>query len=494
MFPHARAKQIARSAAAGFKQRTAVSAAEIEKADFLLLLGLDPVNEAPALALSLRQAVRGGAGAAVLDPRPVSLPFAFDHLPVPARHLESGLGALVKQAFANRELDGDPEAEAFRQALPDSAPGCEPHTLQTLGDRLARSERPVLLTGPDILPGAAPGFAAECARFLASALGGCGFFPVLPGPNAFGAALLDFLPGRGAEDLVAAMEQGEVKALLVAEADPLSAFPDRDRLHRALGSLELLCVLDYLPSETVGLADVLLPVRTVFEQEASFVSQAGDVRFARKVHEGGLPLDQAAGGGHPPREFSAAIPGGAPEPGWRVLADLGRRLGLRHAQSEGEGRELAAEELGFPLTDAAARAGLSALSRGGAGFPSSGEPDPPAGGFDLDVLCVDLTFGTEELSSYSPVLRDFAPAPFVLLHTSDAERVSLQDGQTVSLSLTAGRLRAELRTTRGMAPGTLIVPRLAGWPWQMLATGTRIDLRCIQAARTDRPGQGGDPE
>jgi NADH-quinone oxidoreductase subunit G len=58
-----------------------VSLREIESADFIAVLGADPVNEAPMLALAMRQAQRKGATVAVFDPRPIFLPFEFKHLP-----------------------------------------------------------------------------------------------------------------------------------------------------------------------------------------------------------------------------------------------------------------------------------------------------------------------------------------------------------------------------------------------------------------------------
>jgi NADH-quinone oxidoreductase subunit G len=59
-----------------------VSLREIESADFIAVLGADPVNEAPMLALAMRQAQRKGATVAVFDPRPIFLPFEFKHLPL----------------------------------------------------------------------------------------------------------------------------------------------------------------------------------------------------------------------------------------------------------------------------------------------------------------------------------------------------------------------------------------------------------------------------
>ena len=63
---------------------------EIEKADFILAVGADPVNEAPMLAMAMRQAFRNGATVVVIDPRPISLPFEFDHLPASPQRYGSG--------------------------------------------------------------------------------------------------------------------------------------------------------------------------------------------------------------------------------------------------------------------------------------------------------------------------------------------------------------------------------------------------------------------
>jgi NADH-quinone oxidoreductase subunit G len=495
MFHRARAKGVARSAVQGLDEDIARSAGDLEQSDFLLLVGLDPVNEAPSLALSLRQAVRNGAVVAVLDPRPVSLPFAFDNLPVPARNLESVLGALIRNGLAHPEEPLSTQLAAFWRGLPESVPDCAPGRLKQIGQRLAGSTSPVLLSGPDVLPGAAPGFVAGCARFLASVSGSCGFFPVLPGPNGFGAALFDGLPERGAEDLVAEMERGEIRALVVAESDPLATHPLPERLQRALERLDLLVALDYLPSDTVARADVLLPARTVFEQEASFLSQAGEMRFANKIHEGGLPLDQLTGGGHPPRSFSSAVPGGDPQPAWRILADLARGMGLQDFPEAASARRPEVRELGLPLRQDGGRGGLGAAHPGNPGghpLPPPSDAAPP-GEFECELVTVDLVFGTEELSRYSPVLGELAPDPCVLLSAADAERMGLREGDTVSVPLPGGRLQAVLRTDQAMARGTMVVPRLPGLDWQLAEAEASLDLREVARVGPGSPGEGEDP-
>ena len=85
-----------RRAVSRLDDRLAISMRQMEKADFILAVGADPVNEAPMLALAMRQAFRNEAAVAVIDPRPVFLPFAFEHLPVSPADLEPCLSALIR--------------------------------------------------------------------------------------------------------------------------------------------------------------------------------------------------------------------------------------------------------------------------------------------------------------------------------------------------------------------------------------------------------------
>ncbi len=135
-------------------ERLAVSLRELEAADFILLVGADPVNEAPMLALALRQAQRRGAKVAVLDPRPVFLPFEFEHLPVPPGQLDAALGALVKGALSAEAAAGLIEpARSFYDALPGQYPG-DPALaarLTALAEPLRQSRKPVVVCGTDIV-------------------------------------------------------------------------------------------------------------------------------------------------------------------------------------------------------------------------------------------------------------------------------------------------------------------------------------------------------
>ena len=76
----------------------AVSLRDVENADFIFAIGADPLNEAPMLAMAMRQAQRSGAKIVVLDPRPISLPLDFHHLPEALDDLSSSIGLFIKSA------------------------------------------------------------------------------------------------------------------------------------------------------------------------------------------------------------------------------------------------------------------------------------------------------------------------------------------------------------------------------------------------------------
>jgi hypothetical protein len=64
----------------------------------------------------------------------------------------------------------------------------------------------------------------------------------------------------------------------------------------------------------------------VFESGGWFVNQEGRAQRAEPVYRGGVPIVETGGGGHPPRVFRRDVPGGAPEPAWRLLGEVGSAL------------------------------------------------------------------------------------------------------------------------------------------------------------------------
>ena len=282
----------AKDAVSGLDPSLAISMREIEKADLILAIGADPVNEAPMLALAMRQAHRNGATVAVIDPRPLFLPFQFYHLPVAPGDMEPCLNGLMKEAVSRTAIERlGQSALRFYDSIPALLPmeSAVKEVFDAVKEKLHKSLRPVIVCGIDIVSETTPSLAADYGRLLQAEKERVGLFYLMPGANAFGAAVLSS-EGRTLADTVHSIEKGDVKALVLVESDPFFLFPDRERLRKALHRLDLFIVMDYLPSEAARDAGVFMPTRTVFETETAFVNQEARVQFSPQAPLPPLPV------------------------------------------------------------------------------------------------------------------------------------------------------------------------------------------------------------
>ena len=403
----------------------------------------------------------------VIDPRPVFLPLEYHHLPVRPEGMNAYFHALLKGAVDRDDVEKiGPEALAFYDAGTEESPDPETHNrLSSLQDRLRKSSNPVIVCGTDIVPADTPSLAADWAMILKETRGKGGLFYLLPGPNAFGAALSGS-PDRSFMDVVEEIERGEVRALVLVESDPFRFFPDRERLEKALKELELLIVLDYAPSGVKQFAHILLPTRTLYEAGGTYVNQAGLARYAPPAYRGGLPIAQTAGGEHPPREFRADIPGNDPRAAWRALEDLEAGLLDKRPYSQGDFWEESAAVnpiFGKMLDRKDQSDGVHLVPEKSDTEPfltQTIETENESGSKDAwDLLLVDRTFGTEELSSYSEILREASDPPRLTIHARDAAELGLDNGSRVRLDLGREGLEIDVQIEEKMARGVLILPR-----------------------------------
>ncbi len=471
-----------KKAASRLDKKLAISMREIERADFILAVGADPVNEAPMLTLAMRQAYREGATIVVIDPRPVFLPFEFHHFPVAPKDIDPCLNVLIKEAV-NRsaaETLGETALDFYDAALAEQPfEGMPKDRLAALGQKLRQSKNPVIVCGTEIVCETTPGLAADNTLLLHAAKNRAGLFYLMPGPNAFGAALLSSEDGSLLE-VIDAIETGKVKALLLLESDPFRIFPDQERLKQAVEKLELLLVMDYLPSETVRLAQILLPTRTLFEMETCFVNQEGRVQFAPLSHRGGIPISQISAGGHPPRLFRSDIPGGEPEPAWVILAQLANAMTLPGQERLPLSRN---EIWKWIVQEHPAFSNVSFADEQPNGIQINlgmrkEEPfafrrrtlseKEPRGDNELELLFTDWTFGTEELSVYSKFIQQVEKEPCLFINPKDSSRTGMKDKERVMLHLDKGPLAVELRVADNVAPGVIILPKHQQLLWQKI--------------------------
>ena len=109
-------------------------------------------------------------------------------------------------------------------------------------------------------------------------------------------------------------------------------------------------------------------------------------------------------------------------------------------------------------------------------FPAGGEEFAPPAGKPLTGtwLAVPLyhIFGSEELSAWSPSVRELVPAPYVSLRPEEAYRFGFAEGQELEIAVEGRSFTLPLRTAPGLAKGLAGIaaglpdfrePRLPAW-------------------------------
>jgi NADH-quinone oxidoreductase subunit G len=343
---------------------------------------------------------------------------------------------------------------------------------------LQNSQRPIIVCGTDIVGETTPDLAADSALFLRASEKRAGLFYILPGANAYGAALLS-RSDDSVERMIEGIEQDSIKVLVVVENDPFLLFPERRRLQEAMDRLELLVVGDYLPSSTVSCADVVLPTKTLFETAGTFINQEGRAQRAFPVHHGGLPIELTGGGGHPPRSFGTDIPGGEPMAAWQILGHLNRALTSMSTETGSEESErdlcnwLAEKDPVFTSLNV-----LSKNAEGASLVPEKSPENPYVKNRliqqkrnlntpkEMEILLVEMTFGTEELSTYSTPIRKMETTPQLWINAKDAESLGFKNKDTIRLLLGGEETSVELCVVENMASGVIILPRYPHLEWQ----------------------------
>ena len=452
----------ARLAVARLAPDLAVSLADIAGADEVIVIGVDPLNEAPMLALSLRQAQRRGGRVTVLDPRGIRLPFDCDHWAVHPSDMASMLKALTRQ-IADSAAPPSDESDRF--------------PVKALARRLNGSPRPMVVCGTDITLPADIALAAELADALRPAHKAVGLFYVLGGANTFAASL------TGVDDsavsiaqILDRIENGTLRALVVVEADLWRTFPDRDRLQAALKQLDHLVVLDYVDSPLNREADCFIPTRPIYEAGGHWINQEGRLQTAVPVMAGGEPIAGTGGGGHPPRVFGEKIPGDDPIVAWQSLAML-----TEHVPSEDHAADVLRAALhdfhpaiGLPLADSADR--RIDLEKVAQAFEATGSPataGETVSDHSITLFLVERTFGTEPLSAMAPALNQIEQAPIASIHPETLAGLGAKTGVKITVSINGGQLTVPVAADPAMAPGVLVIPRHHRLEWQV-AGETRL--------------------
>lgn len=272
---------------------------EVGRADAVFLLGEDPADTAPILALALRQSVRQ---------QPVRKATAAG---IPEWHdaavrnlLQDERGPLFIATAAATRLD-DIAAETYRSAPDDIARlGCAvAHELDgkapavadlaedvaALAKRIAAAlqaaDQPLVVSGTGAGSEAVLQAAADVAAALRVARNEkdqpehSGLCLTVPECNSVGLQLLGCEPLQRAFELV---EQGSVDTVIVVEND-LYRRAERAQVDRCLDAVSNLTVIDHLLHETAQRAHNVLPAATFAETDGTLVNNEGRAQLFYQV-------------------------------------------------------------------------------------------------------------------------------------------------------------------------------------------------------------------
>jgi NADH-quinone oxidoreductase subunit G len=473
-----------KSAGARLEPALTVSLREIESADFIAVLGTDAINEAPMLALAMRQAQRNNATVAVIDPRPIFLPFEFEHLIAKLDEVNGCLGAVITAAIDPVALEEqEASVRKFYANLPqiEQVTPSQQNKISFLAEKLRTSKRPIIVCATETVRQQTPALAADAALLLQAAGKKAGLFYLMPGANAFTAGLLSD-ETASFETLIGEIEKGSIKGLILVESNPFWKFSDRQRLEKAMERLDLMVVMDYMNSEAAQNAHIFFPTTTLYESGGVYINQEARVQVAQPTYRGGIPIALIGGGNHPPRIYGPGTPGNEPAAAWQLLANL------IDDKQQSNAKDLQASIWNWLTETEAGFKDLGAIEE----IPDEGvrlyrAPDfagrfsnetlsvSPVSDDRLELIAVERTFGTEELSSCSECLSDLAESPCIFMCRSDAAELNLAAGDKVFLELDSGTLEVNLRIANNMAAGTMFIPRHKGLDWQKMGAGqTRV--------------------
>ena len=508
------------------------SYADIAQADCLLLLGTNTAACHPIVWAAVRRRQAEGAQVIVVDPRRTDTAAAADlHLPVrpgsdlPLLNAMLGVLAregLVDERFVDRHTEGLARAlAAAEEWTPDRAAeacGIEAEAIVRAARAFGRAKRAMCLwsmganqssvgtlknqaltnlclatanigrpgTGPLSLTGQPNAMGGRETGGMAGLLPGYRFTadpehraemrrlwaipPAEPGISP--------LPGLTATELVAALEDGQVRALWIVGTNPVVSQPDAGRFAAALRRAELVVVQDaYHPTETGALADFVLPAAQWPEKDGTMTNSERRVTLVRK----------------------ALAPPGSALPDWQIFARVGRALGHADAFAWRSAAEVFDE---FAATTAGRLCDVTGLSharlrrdgplqwpcpaRAAGGRPHPGTPrlyttrrfPTPTGRAQIaptphaepaetpdEAFPLLLTTGrvagqwhTMTRTGKSRELLEGDPEPFVELNPGDAERLGIAHGAAVRIRSRRGQASATARVTRSIPAGVAFAP------------------------------------
>jgi predicted molibdopterin-dependent oxidoreductase YjgC len=428
--------------------------AGLKNSDAILAAGEDPTAVNPVLGLSIRAAARKGAKIAVIGNMPGLKRFKT-HTVIPPLFKEAEvLEALLAAVAKGKGIRGEkPAIDSIIAGISQNSPEQNIEGLKELADVLLRSGSVSIVLGADAArrkDGHRTLFAIAGLTYLLEAR----LYLLSEKPNEQGlidmGCLPDTLPGGrplGISDfrkkfetkwktavpakegltlmkIIEAAKEKKIKAMYVMGENPVFNLPDSSRIKEALSSLDFLVVQDIFLTETAELADVVLPAACWPGKEGTFTNLERRIQLLKKAVNTSPGMED-----------------------WKIIAAISGKMGCKMAYSDAEEimQEIArVSPLYKDLT-------YSEIAKGNCLWPYHGEPlrgwlgevpaapvKPKKYNAELYIAPESILFHSGTLSRRASALRKIYPEPLLKIGAHHAGRLSLKEGDAVSVSSAHG--------------------------------------------------------
>ncbi len=290
---------------------------------------------------------------------------------------------------------------------------------------------------------------------------------------------VDLIPssrGYKYNEIIDAIDRGEIKALWVVCTNPLVSFPDQNKLRRALKKLDILVVQDAFMSDTAKIADVVFAAATWGEKEGCYTNSE---RRVNKANRAVRPLGDSKSDLDIVLEFSDYFGKRdllfkdfkEPEDLFEEIKRVSKgRLcdysGMSYEKIEKEGgiqwpcnekypngcKRLYGEDMPFRHEDKKAKF----ISADWEPIKGSEEREFP---FILNTGRTVEHFHTRTKTGEIKILDNLAPEAWIDINPADAKRLKVKNYDRISISSKRGRVdNLVVRVTQSVREGTVFVP------------------------------------
>ena len=268
--------------------------------------------------------------------------------------------------------------------------------------------------------------------------------------------------GLTVTEMLPAVLDGRVKALVVLGENPMVSDPDSLHVEKALKAVDFMVVIDIFRTPTTELADVVLPGTSFAERDGTFTNTERRVQMVRK----------------------AIGPMGDSKPDWQIIQELSNcfgypmnfespqaiqeeiaRLtpsygGITYDRLQGDGLQWPCPDAGHP--------GTKFLHRGrfarGKGLFHAIEYKPPAETvdeeypFQLTTGRLYVHFHTGTMTRNSPSLDREIKECLLEMNPEDAAALGIRDGEMVTIASRRGSVTSRVKLTEAVSEKVVFMP------------------------------------